>query len=52
MAIEHADVLRLACHAVRLGAKLIIDIAAEAVEMISAILQSNERADLKGLAVF
>ncbi len=52
VAIEHADVLRLTRHALRLGAQLIIDIAAQSVEMIPAILKSNEGADLKSLAVF
>lgn len=46
VAVENTDVLGLACHPVRLSSNLVIDLRAESVKVVSAILLRNERTHL------
>ena len=52
MTIENADRFRLAGHAICLGSQFIIDITAEAVEVVLAVFVGDVGANLKSLGVF
>ena len=49
--VEYADVFCFAGHSVRLGSNLVIDIRAEPVKVILAILFGNKRSHLKTMPV-